>query len=265
MNGIEKAFKGRSRVLLPVVHCIDRDQACKAINTAIENGADGVFLINQGGMQAREVLVLAQDFEHQTFVGLNLLEYGRDAIGLLPGSNISVWSDSAGIDFDGGVASKEGFYTRLQDERAALRWKGLYFGGVAFKYQREVPIQRVGAEARIAALFGVDVVTTSGPATGQPPNVLKVQRMRSALNDHALAIASGITPENVESFLPYVDAYLVASGIESSFGTFDHGRVRALADTIHAYQSVIDSAREMEPRMGINTNGLLADLAANRR
>jgi predicted TIM-barrel enzyme len=87
-----------------------------------------------------------------------------------------------------------------------------------------------------AAAQGVHVVTTSGPATGSPALVSKVQVMRAALGDHALALASGITPENVRIYLPYVDAYLVASGIERSFGEFDPARLRALAELIHGHQ-----------------------------
>lgn len=83
---------------------------------------------------------------------------------------------------------------------------------------------------------GVDVVTTSGPGTGEPPTVEKLATMRQALGDRALAVASGITPENVEPFLPYVDAFLVATGIEHRFGYLEPGRVRALADAIHGWK-----------------------------
>ncbi len=61
--------------------------------------------------------------------------------------------------------------------------------------------------------------------------------MREAIGDHALAVASGITPENVGDFLPYVDAFLVASGIEKRFGYFDAGKLGALADAIHAWRA----------------------------
>lgn len=112
----------------------------------------------------------------------------------------------------------------------------LYFGGVAFKYQRAVAPEDWGAAAVQAAAMGVHAVTTSGPATGEPASVEKVKAIRSALRDHALALASGITPENVGDFLPYVDAYLVATGIERTFGEFDPARLRALAEIIHGHQ-----------------------------
>jgi predicted TIM-barrel enzyme len=127
----------------------------------------------------------------------------------------------------------------------------LYFGGVAFKHRAHIPDERLGAVAAEAAASGVDVVTTSGTQTGTPPTVEKIRRMweglasdriaaavpaylaRKVVTRHPLAVASGITPKNVRPFLPYVDAFLVASGIESKFGVFDPARVRALADIIH--------------------------------
>lgn len=243
MNKISQVF-GNKHVLLPVVHCIHYAQAAAAIYCAIRNGADGVFLINQGGMRAQEVVMMAADFIGETFVGVNLLEFGRAAVYKLPKqSKVSVWTDNAGFEPNAETKQLDAFRDRLKLDRSPrdMGWEGLYFGGVAFKYQREVPLGQCGGEAILAARLGVDVVTTSGPATGHPPSAEKVQAMRASLvaacGDHALAIASGITPENVEPFLPYVNAFLVATGIETSFGEFDPGRVKALADTIHGFDS----------------------------
>lgn len=219
MNAIVQTFN-RARVLLPVVHCCDEVQATSQALLAREHGADGVFLINQGGLNAEAVVHVALNVMAASpgwFVGVNLL--GRDGIdlGYLARDLDGVWEDSA-------------------DPELADVYPGLYFGGVAFKYQAPVHSDLLGSVALRAARQGISVVTTSGPATGEPAPIEKVQVMRSALGDHALALASGITPENVGEFLPYVDAYLVASGIERSFGEFDPARLRALADTVHGFK-----------------------------
>jgi deoxyribose-phosphate aldolase len=216
MNAIQKRF-GKARVLLPVVHCIEETQARTAVNVAMGAGADGVFLINQGGMSARHVAIFATSLPVEMFVGLNLL--GNTAAAQIATDDDAidaVWSDRCDLDGD-------------------LPRPRLFFGGVAFKGQ---PVVWDVAEAALAAVSAcVDVVTTSGPGTGEPPTVEKVAAMRAAIGTHALAVASGITPENVERFLPFVDAFLVASGIENRFGTFDPKRVRALADAIHGWQA----------------------------
>jgi len=51
-----------------------------------------------------------------------------------------------------------------------------------------------------------------------------------------LAIASGITTENVESYLPWVSDFLVASGISSSFTELDPDLTRELAEKISAFE-----------------------------
>jgi predicted TIM-barrel enzyme len=225
MNKIHERF-GQRRVLLPVVHCIDDVQARRAVDVAMENGADGVFLINQGGMTSGAIANLAVKLRPDVpFVGVNILDNTLSALVIAGAEELdAVWSDQCDLAVQGVPLS-------------VLRriWQMLFFGGVAFKYQ--APVADVGAAAAAAAAAGagIDVVTTSGPATGQPPTAEKVATMRAAIGDHALAIASGITPENVEAFLPHVDAFLVATGIEERFGVFDPGRVRALATAVHGW------------------------------
>jgi hypothetical protein len=52
-------------------------------------------------------------------------------------------------------------------------------------------------------------------------------------------LASGVSPENVSGFLPYVDAYLVASEIETEkySGILVPERTRSLADRIHEWNA----------------------------
>ncbi len=74
----------------------------------------------------------------------------------------------------------------------------------------------------------MDVVTTSGPGTGHAVHVDKIRAMKEALGQFPLAIASGITAENVQDYLPWSDCYLVATGISKSFVELDPILVKAL-------------------------------------
>ncbi len=87
---------------------------------------------------------------------------------------------------------------------------------------------------QIAARY-MDVVTTSGPGTGESVDIDKIARMKKALGDTPLAIASGITPENVPDYLPHADSFLVATGISSSFEELDPARVRLLVQRVHSF------------------------------
>lgn len=234
VNAIFRTFK-RPRVLLPVVHCEREGQARRAVDVAMAHGADGVFIINQGGMQDAAVLRMAERLvaEGHPFVGLNLR--GESVASLFQDAAMTrlhgVWADSAGIRVvDDAIDGREAIEHRTAREE--IGYAGLYFGGVAFKYQRPVERYMLAPVALSAVNLGIDVVATSGDAPGKPPAVEKIAAMREAIGDHALAIASGITPDNAASYLA-ANAFLVATGIEEKFGVFDPARVKALADVIH--------------------------------
>ena len=100
---------------------------------------------------------------------------------------------------------------------------------MAFKYQRDV--EDIEQAAEIAAGY-MDVVTTSGKGTGYAAAPEKIKRMKKALGNHPLAIASGITPENVTDYLNHSDCYLVATGISSRIDELDPQRTGLLVDII---------------------------------
>ena len=74
----------------------------------------------------------------------------------------------------------------------------------------------------------IDVITTSGPGTGKPPSLEKIQLMRSYIGKTPLAIASGITPENKSMFNDLVDYLLVASSITSKDEKFEEYKLKLL-------------------------------------
>ena len=195
MNDLLIERFGKPRVFLPVIHLPDGGRlGMAAVEVALQAGApgaDGVFLINQGTTTENivESLVpaLRREFGADLWIGVNPL--GTQVEEFLPRSDVTpehridgVWSDDAGVD-----AMHEEWYQHSKkaylEARRETGWKGLYFGGTAFKTQ----------------------------------------------------LASGVTPENVDGFLPYVEAFLVATGIERDFGVLDPVRTRDLAEKIHGF------------------------------
>lgn len=231
MTRVAEVF-GVPRVLLPVIHPVGRDEALASVEVAVAAGVKGVFVINQG-MSEKQVLALMKELRGrhpELWVGVNLLGFSPGEIlerGLEAGDGRldGIWSDDAQIDEDAGPQPEAAAFVAARRE---VGWNGLYFGGVAFKYQREVADAKLEWAARVARGY-MDVVCTSGPGTGHEARVEKVAAMRSGLGpEGALALASGVTPENVGKFLPYVDAYLVGTGIEARLGVLDPERVTAL-------------------------------------
>ena len=104
---------------------------------------------------------------------------------------------------------------------------------VYLKYQRHV--EDLETAARLAAKY-MDVVTTSGPRTGGAAEVEKIARMKAAIGSYPLALASGITPENVHAYLPHADCFLVATGISRSFSELEPSRVRSLVAKVRDFR-----------------------------
>ena len=236
MNRIAEVF-GTSPVLLPVVHPISREAALEAVRVVHDLGVRGVFLIDQG-MSERAVIQLARDVRDRyskLWIGLNLLSRApADALKIVLSEHCPVdglWSDNAGIDEHRVGGSTHPEAEAFNFVRRAARWDGLYFGGVAFKYQREVAPSDLGVAAEMSLPY-VDVLCTSGPGTGHAADVEKVRTLRAGLGGHAMALASGITPENVRSYMPYVQAFLVGTGIEQRIGVFDPSKIEALMRAI---------------------------------
>lgn len=221
-------FKKR-HVLLPVIHVEGISQALRNVDIAKCEGADGVFLINHHISAQALMLCYAHirgrypDF----WIGLNCLDLTPiEAFHAAPLDVSGIWVDNAGVRSEIGGTDRAAYIAKVHAE---VKPHALYFGGVAFKYQG---IDRDPAlHARLAKPF-VDVVTTSGDATGSAPTVAKIKSMKESVGDHPLAIASGITPENVLEYMPYADCFLVATGISQSHTELDSGKVRRLAKVL---------------------------------
>ncbi|MEM7686485.1 MAG: adenine phosphoribosyltransferase [Pseudomonadota bacterium] len=228
-----KLFKTVGPVVLPVIHVLDAAQADRNIRVLVGQGAAGCFLINHdfGMAEFLPILPAVRADWPDLWMGVNFLAVtGRDAFPVLADLAEqecvldAYWADDARIDEHGD--------TREAAEIARIRtesgWRGLYFGGTAFKKQRPVEPRHWKDAAREATPF-MDVVTTSGIATGEEADLTKIHEFRAGIGDRPLALASGITPENARAYAD-VDAFMVATGINvpGDFYNIDPARLAAL-------------------------------------
>lgn len=224
-------FPGRHTVF-PVIHVVTDEQATRNAQVAHDAGADGVFLINHGlsGEYLLEIHSKVAEAHPDWWIGVNCLGWQPARVFRSISKQVAgVWADNADID-EYKIKQTQPEHTLLV--RSIHHPECLYFGGVAFKYQPEV--DNLERACRIALRY-MDVVTTSGPGTGESADLGKISRMRSALGDAPLAIASGITPGNVVGYLPYADSFLVATGISESFTDFDPVLVRKLIERVRSF------------------------------
>ena len=224
-------------VVLPVIHVLDAGQTIENIKKASGAGCPGVFLINHdfGVDPFLPIIHEARNSFPDFWLGLNFLAViGAKAFPVLSeleaaGCRIDgYWADDARIDESAAIASQPEAQEILGvKERAG--WNGLYFGGTAFKKQREVAAADYARSAEIACEY-MDVVTTSGVATGKAADTKKIETFRQACGDKPIALASGITPENVHLYSDLVDCLMVATGInkEGDFYNIDTVRLNDL-------------------------------------
>tara|TARA_B100001057_G_scaffold10549_1_gene10032 strand:- start:875 stop:1618 length:744 start_codon:yes stop_codon:yes gene_type:complete len=210
-------FKSATPIILPVIHVISEAQTVFNLDKLIRAGIKGCFLINH-------------DFDVETFLpiirsirksypdfwmGINFLAVtGFHAFPILAslkneGCHIDAyWGDDARIDER---QPHQAEAEAIAKTRLECGWTGLYFGGTAFKKQRPVDPKDYDIAAMLAANY-MDVVTTSGIATGNAAEISKITTFRSALPDTPIALASGITPDNALDY-KMVDCFMVATGI----------------------------------------------------
>lgn len=203
-----------TKVVLPVIHVDDEGQALRNARNASDCGADGIFLSNHDlpWIELLEIHQTVQDHYPDWWIGVNCLDLSPEEVfGKMAVSVAGVWTDNAKILEN---MDEQPFAEKIMEVKRKSGWKSLYFGGVAFKYQRHVTKLR---DAAMIATRYMDVITTSGPATGKPAPIEKIRIMKEAIGDFPVAIASGITPENVTDYLLYAYCLLVATGISLNF------------------------------------------------
>ena len=231
-----KIFQCSGPVILPVIHVLDDARTAANIDHIIDAGLKGCFLINHDfGIDAFLPVLEAIRGRYSDFwIGVNFLAVtGLKAFPILAdlderGVRIDAyWADDARID-ESAVTQEEA--DNIAATRTACGWEGLYFGGTAFKKQRPVDPKDYARAAGIAGGF-MDVVTTSGIATGHSADLGKLAEFRGALPDRPIALASGITPDNATDY-DMVDCFMVATGInfENDFYNIDPARLSHLVN-----------------------------------
>lgn len=216
----------------PVIH-VNHDMKTSLENAHIawSQGCEGVFLIQ---MQGRDEM-LEPIYHHlrslfpELKVGFNFLSLsgnpGRAMQKSLDLGADATWSDNPGVRSDGialGAIQVSALLTEHPEH--------LFFGSVAFKYQPEDPDPKAAAE--VARNLNM-IPTTSGVATGQAPSVEKLKGIQDGQH-HPLALASGVTPENVAELAPYLSHILVSTGITNDFESelFDHELLKQLIENL---------------------------------
>lgn len=184
--------------IIPVIHMVNEKQVFDNVETCKQCGIEKVFLINHV-VSVRDLLDCAHRVKSKypdMWVGVNML--GTP-------THIALSNTLEGIDglwCDATIGAIEAKKVR--------QFKGMFFGGLAFKYQPQPTDLEMACKE---ASFATDVACTSGTGTGKAPTTVKIKAIREFIGEHPIAIASGVSVENIDSFKGLANYILVASSI----------------------------------------------------
>lgn len=230
-----------NKKVYPVIHHLYEEYTLEQAAIAFECNADGLFIISHVGKN-QEVLDIASKIKFKypnKDIGINLLGWSHvKTLRAVVDSFYTetpldmVWFDNSGI-LSGSISNS----TRFLYSFKTLYPETNIFASVAFKYQEDDI--NPAESAKIAKLFNL-LPTTSGQATGSAPNISKIQCMSEA-TEGLLAVASGMTVENVEQYAPYLSHILVSTGVSRDFYTFDYGLLRTFIGQVRKVEDGTNS------------------------
>ena len=117
----------------------------------------------------------------------------------------------------------------------------VYFGGLAMKGAGYIEDPYEAASFVEMTQDFVDVVTTSGPATGLASPIERLKQIHSAIKEGGrLAVCSGVSVENITELAGMVDYFMVGSSIETKplSGVIDKNK---LSQLIMAHEDAMET------------------------
>ncbi len=195
--------------IIPVIHIVDNKQVFTNVETCVKCGINKIFLIDHSGSE-RSLPSYSEEIkaDYKLWVGINLL--GHDIKKILTRAEewalFNFHTDAIWSDEDLSHLSVD----ELLDIKSKITYKGEYFGGLAFKYQRQpVDVRTACNNSKLIT----NVSVTSGSGTGSAPTKVKIQQLREHLGNHPLAIASGVSVDNIKSYIGLAQYAMVATSI----------------------------------------------------
>lgn len=209
--------------IIPVIHMLDEEQVILNVCTCISEGIKKVFLINHN-LETSRLLDTAQKVKTtypELWVGVNLLGVPTEQVIKTTFTYIdAIWVDDGLLNLP---------IEKIEEAYALRKFKGMLFGGLAFKYQKQPVDLKESCER---AIRFIDVPTTSGVGTGKPANKSKIEEIRNLIGNKPLALASGVDIDNISDYVGLVDYYLVASSITGQGELIDEEKLSNLRDKL---------------------------------
>jgi hypothetical protein len=184
--------------ILPVIHLIDEKTLFQNIETCLECNINQVFIINHitDYKDLLQKSLLVKNKYPEMWIGINCLDLHPQYILNQDFNFDGVWIDQ----------------TLTLKDIENKKFRGEVFSGLNFKYQKQFENEELKEMINLIKITS-NIACTSGSGTGKEAPLEKIKNIKALLGDFPLALASGVSVNNIESYLPYVNNFLVASSI----------------------------------------------------
>lgn len=234
--------------IIPVIHMQDKNQIESNIKVCIECGIKKIFLINHGRYDG-DIIEYARDVKKrfpELWVGVNLLDRSAVAAYSMELEGIDgLWCDQTIVPVE------------VKHRR---KFKGMLFGGLAFKYQPQPSDLEF---ACIEAAVATDVACTSGSGTGSAATTSKIKTIRGFLKEHPMAIASGVASHNIQSYKGLANYLLVATSITGIAELIIKSRLEELIFSLRGYTAY--DVEEFSKKMTETFNSVVPESLRNAK
>lgn len=211
-------------------------EAMRNIEACQQGGADAVILINEWCTYSeleQTIREVRKEFP-KLKMGVNFLGDDEEPYGYRGSFQLAqefdldiVWTDFAGVD-----EINEKPLVNLHDIERARCSRAFYCSGVHMKYSTLKNPNKSVVQSAIQAVGWVDGVILTGEKTGVAVNTDRVKSVFAELHRYPLGVASGVSSENVQFILPYMDFFIVSSSLQGENHRIVAEKVRELKQTM---------------------------------
>lgn len=233
---LEKLSKNKKQIWVVGYTNGTVEDSIRDLETTFANGGDAIVYEGSDYRKLDQVLEAVRKQFPNKIVGVNYLGATISYIEtfeLAKKHKLQIaWTDYSGIDLV--VEAPEISLHNVDMTKPAGVF---YVSGIHMKYLTLRDENKSIEKSARQAMGWMDGVTITGPATGQATDPEKARRTRVVLGDHPMGAASGVSPENVQTLLPYIDYMLVNTSIASADRRIIPERLKALRDAISQYEN----------------------------
>lgn len=230
------------KLVIGMIHCAGKNDddaveiAIKEINTYLKGGVDAVLVETYFGSLPRVERVLNYLNDNRIIpYGINCLNV--DAMGF----ELANKYNCAFIQVDsvvGHVVPRDEPSIAAFFEIFRNKTKAKLLGGVRFKYQPMLSKNSLEEDLKIGKTR-CDVICVTENKTGQETSLEKIVNFKNLIGDFPLFVCAGITCDNIESKLPYLDGMVIGSYFKDNFkdsGKVDLKHVQDIMKKVNNYR-----------------------------